>query len=185
VDGAGAAGVLFPPVTGTPVSTGEITGAPGFGAVAGYDTSWSRVFGVSAGEIESMATVRISGAQALPNPVPTYGLVVVQGDHTVTAAHPLMGTGMLVVEGNLTIEANSGSYFNGFIYVTGNYAQSAPSMIRGAAVVGGTAHIEGSADFSELIHDQGVMNELALQIGTYRISRSLHRLDTDAIGGVR
>jgi hypothetical protein len=179
------AGAVFPASTGTPVVTGQLSGTPSSGSVPGYAASWSAVFGVTADELKALASVRMPGTQPLPNPFPEYGLVVVEGNLTVTAAAPLHGTGILVVDGNLTIAASTNSYFTGLIYVTGNYAQSAPSSVRGTVIAGGTVNVTGGADFAEVVYDHGVIDALLQEIGSYRISKAMHRLDADVIGGVR
>jgi hypothetical protein len=185
IDGTTCAGAVFPTSTGSPTATGELSGAPPSGAVPGYDASWTAVFGVTADELKALASVRMPGTQALPNPFPEYGLVFVEGNLTVTGAAPLKGSGILVVDGNLTIAANSATYFTGLIYVTGNYVQSAPSAVRGSVIVGGTVNVTGAADFAELTYDHGVIDALLQEIGSYRISKAMHRLDADVIGGVR
>lgn len=185
VDGAGSAGAVFPSSTGSPTSTGQLVGAPASGSVPGYAASWTAVFGVTADELKAVATVRMPATQPLPDPFPEYGIVFVEGNLTVTGAAPLRGTGILVVDGNLTIAANSNAYFTGLVYVTGSYSQSAPSLVRGSVIVGGTTNVTGAADFAELVYDRGVIDTLLQQIGRYRISKSMHRLDGDMVGGVR
>jgi hypothetical protein len=165
--------------------TGELSGTPPSGPITGYDASWTAVFGVTADELKALANVRMPGSQALPNPFPENGLIFVEGNHTTSAAAPLKGMGILVVEGNLTIGANSASYFTGLIYVTGNYTQQAPSTVRGTVIAGGTVNVTGSSDFAEISYDGGVIAALLQEIGSYRISKSMHRIDADVIGGVR
>jgi hypothetical protein len=186
VDGAGAAGAVFPSSTGVPSSTGQLVGSPASGSLPGYDSSWTAVFGVTADELKSVASVRMPATQPLPNPFPEYGLVFVEGDHIVTSAAPLRGTGILVVDGDLTIAANSNTYFTGLVYVTGSYTQLAPSIVRGTVIARGRVDVAGSSsDFSEVVYDGSVIDTLLQQIGRYRISKSMHRLDSDMIGGVR
>ena len=185
VDGSGSAGVVFPASTGSPTATGQLSGAPASGSVPGYDASWTAVFGVTADELKAVASVRMAATQPLPDPFPEYGLVFVEGNLTVTNANTLRGTGILVVDGNLTIAANSNAYFTGLVYVTGNYSQAAPSIVRGTVIVAGTANVTGASDFAELVYDRGVIDTLLQQIGRYRISKSMHRLDADVLGGVR
>jgi hypothetical protein len=187
VDGSGAAGALFPASTGTPGTTGsaELIGSPAYGTVSGYSATWSSVFGVSVDELKSLATVRLTSGDHVPNPFPEYGLVFCEGNLTVNQTYPLKGTGLLVVDGNLTIAANSGSYFNGIIYVTGNYSQLAPSMIRGSVIVLGDGSVQGGSDVAELVYDGDVISRLLQEIGTYRIARSLRRIDADLLDGVR
>lgn len=185
VDGTTSAGAVFPTTTGSPTVTGQLSGSPTSGGVPGYSAGIPAVFGVTSDELKSVANLRMPGTQRLPNPFPENGIVFVEGNLTVNAAGTLRGTGILVVDGNLTIAANSNTYFTGLIYVTGNYVQSAPSMVRGTVIAGGTANVTGTADFAELVYDRGVIDRLLQQIGRYRISKAMHRLDADAIGGVR
>lgn len=186
VDGtATGAGVIYPPSTGTATSSGQLTGSPAQGSVSGYTATFMSVFGVSSNELKSVANLRMPGTGLLPNPFPEDSIVFIEGNHTVTSAAPLRGTGILVVEGNLTIAANSNTYFTGLIYVTGSYTQNAPSIVRGTVIAGGTVSVSGVSDFSEVVYDRGVIDSLLQNIGRYRISKSMHRLDADAIGGVR
>ena len=185
VDGGAAGGAVFPSGTGVPSVSGELTGMPGFGTVPGYDGTPGAVFGMSTDDLRAMSTIRIAGGEALPDPLPDFSLVFVDGDHTVTPATPLRGTGVLFVNGNLTIAANSNSYFTGLVYVTGNYEQNAPSLLRGTVIAGGTARLAGVGDLSELVHDPDILDQLLVQMGRYRLSRAMHRMDASPLEGVR
>ena len=185
VDGAGSAGILYPSATGSPVIAGELIGAPPHGSVPSYDASVAAVFGDTSEELKASASVRVPAGGSLPNPFPEDSLVYAEGDVTVTSAAPLRGYGILVVEGNLTFANGSNSYFTGLVYVGGNYAQDSPSMVRGTVIVGGTAAIRGWSDFAELVYDGSIVDTLLQSVGRYRITRALHRVDYDAIGGSR
>jgi hypothetical protein len=186
VDGTSTGGgVLYASSTGTASVSGQLTGTPAQGSVGGYNASFPAVFGVGSNDLKSVANLRMPGTSLLPNPFPEDSIVYVEGNHTATSAAPLRGTGILVVEGDLTIAANSNTYFTGLIYVTGNYTQSGPSIVRGTVIAGGTVTVSGVSDFSEVVYDRGVIDSLLQNIGRYRISKSMHRLDADAIGGVR
>ncbi len=185
VDGDGSAGVVFPATTGAPSVAGELVGAPPSGSIPGYDASVAAVFGDSIDELKASASVRVPGGGTLPDPFPEDSLVFVEGNLTVTSASRLRGSGILVVNGDLLIASGSNAYFTGLIYVTGNYTQRSPSMVRGTVIVGGTANVTGASDFAELVYDHSVLDALLQTVGRYRITRALHRLDFDAIGGVR
>jgi hypothetical protein len=182
VDGAGSGGVLYAQSTGVPSVAGELRGAPPSGALPDYDGSVEAVFGVSLDDLKGMATVRTPGTVPLPQPLPDNALVVVEGDLVVTPAAPLRGHGVLVVDGDLTVPANTNSYFTGVVYVTGNYVQRAPSLVRGAVVVQGTASVSGLGDHAELTYDAGIVTALMREVGRYRFSRALHRTDRDPWG---
>ena len=185
VEGGGAAGVVYAPGTGSAIVTGELTGTPSEGPVAGYDGSMRAVFGMTSEDLKAMSTLRLSAGERLPDPLPDFALVYHEGHLTVTQADPLMGTGILVVDGNLTIAANSNSYFTGLVYVTGDYHQQAPSLVRGVVICQGRARVLGGGDLSELVYDPSVVDQLMTQMGRYRMSRATRRLDRRGVGGPR
>ncbi len=180
----GATAIVHAETTGTPNTSGaEIAADQTSAGIPDYDASWNAVFGATPGELREMATLRLEAGASIPSPLPDLAFVFAEGDITVTSAAPLQGTGLIVVDGDLTLEAGNNSYFTGIIYVTGNYVQRAPSLVRGTVIVLGTAEVRGSGDIAELVFEADVTNLINGEIGPYRLSRGLRRLDTSAVGG--
>ena len=185
--GGDETGIAYAPATGTPtLKIGSIVeGAPPTSEIPGYDGSVKSVFGVSLEELKSMATVRLAAGHPLPSPMPEYALVYIESEREIDGAAPLRGSGVVIVNGNLLILPGNDSYFTGLIYVTGNLELRAPSLIRGAMIVAGSVNISGTGDKAELMYDAGVIAELRLEMGGYRITRPLLRVDPALIGGMR
>jgi formylmethanofuran dehydrogenase subunit C len=119
----------------------------------------------------------------MPVPVPELSLVYAEGLRQVNSTGPLRGTGVLVVDGDLEILAGSNSYFKGLIYVTGNLTLKAPSLVHGTIIVEGTITMTGLGDTTEVIYAEDVLDELRLEMGGYRITRPLLRVDPALTGG--
>lgn len=185
IDGAAAGGVLFPQSTGVPLISGQIAGTPTFGTIPGYDGSVTSVFGMPLDELKGLATIRMPSADPLPDPIPDYSFVMVEGDLTITPAMRLRGVGMLVVDGDLTIEPNTNTFFGGLIYVTGDYVQESPSLVRGVVIVAGAATVTGVGDRAELVYDGNIVTELMQKSGQYRLARATRRVDRDVMGAIR
>jgi hypothetical protein len=183
VNGAGETGIVFPPDTGSPTISGTVEGATQTSAIPGYDGSPMSVFGVSLDDLKAMATVRLAAGHAMPVPVPELSLVYAEGLRQVNSTGPLRGTGVLVVDGDLEILAGSNSYFKGLIYVTGNLTLKAPSLVHGTIIVEGTITMTGLGDTTEVIYAEDVLDELRLEMGGYRITRPLLRVDPALTGG--
>jgi hypothetical protein len=183
VNGAEEAGIVFPPDTGTPSIAGTVEGAIPTSAIPGYDGSPMSVFGVSLQDLKAMATVRLSAGHSMPVPVPELSLVYAEGLRQVNSTGPLRGTGVLVVNGDLEIQAGSNSYFKGLIYVTGSLKLKAPALVHGTIIVEGSITMSGTGDTAEVIYDEEVLQELRLEMGGYRITRPLLRMDPVLIGG--
>jgi hypothetical protein len=185
VDGSGSGGILYPNSTGTPSISGEVAGSPSHGGVGSYDDSVDHVFGLSLEELKSLATIRVAAGDTLPDPIPDFALIVVEGDLTITPAQPLRGNAILVVNGNLTIQANTNSFFAGLIYTTGNYTQNAPSLVNGIVISQNQATLARTGDRSELVYDSNIIDQLKQKTGQYRISRAPRRIDQNAMGEIQ
>jgi hypothetical protein len=98
---------------------------------------------------------------------------VVKGDVTFDYTTPLRGTGVVVVTGNVTIDASAKNFFNGMLYVTGDVTFRAPSLLRGTLIACGHVHTEGYGDVAEIEYDPGVLADLMMNMGQYRISRAI------------
>ena len=61
--------------------------------------------------------------------------------------------------------------------------QRAPSLVRGIVIVRGSALIEGASDIAELVFDADVTSIINGQIGPYRLSRGMRRVDSTDVGG--
>lgn len=178
VFGGAEFGALYQPSTGSPsvcASPCRLTGTKGAtGTVSPFNSSISAVFGVEQQELINMADISVTNVADLPADLPDMALIVVNGNAVFTQARPLIGSGILVVFGNLTIDTNSFSSFNGLIYVTGNYIQRAPSQVSGTVMALGTFRMEGTGDYSEISYDKTMLQQVQLQMGQYRFSRSIN-----------
>lgn len=94
---------------------------------------------------------------------------------TFSAARPLRGTGVVVFLGNVTVQAGSYSAFSGLLYVQGNLSVREPAEIQGAVVVTGTTTLLGSSDFATITYDDGILNSLRHELGSYRLSGAMVR----------
>jgi hypothetical protein len=171
--GSAGAGIYYRLGTGTPSVSGagaSVTGTPALSAATVYDDSLEAVFGVTVEELRAMANYVISNAADFPSPVPRNTLVVCEVPVTFDDVRPLRGTGVVVCLGDVTVDPSSYSGFNGLLYVSGNLVLREPSEINGATVVGGTVLLQGSADTSSLIYDDGILNMLRGELGSYRLS---------------
>ncbi len=174
VRGGVGAGLGFPQGTGSPVLSGEVFGSPPTAAVGAYDDSLPAVFGLSRGELRSLADDRIVDPAEFPAVIPNDAVLFCETSLTFDAAKPLKGSGIVYVEGDLTIAPGSNSFFSGFLYVTGNLTVAAPCLLRGTVVVLGGFRIEGSGDYAEIEYDDGLLNDLMVRVGRYRFSRAIH-----------
>jgi hypothetical protein len=177
------AGIYFEsgtPTSGT-IGTGRVTGTPAYtqaplaNGVTTYDSSLPAVFGVSLDELKSMADNYINDPTNFVSPVPKNTLVVADTPITFSSARPLDGTAVVVVIGNMTIAAGSGSAFSGLLYVDGNLTINAPAEIQGTVICTGSINISGSSDFSVVTYDDGILNRLRQELGTYRFSSAVNR----------
>jgi hypothetical protein len=176
--GSVAAGIYYLNATGSPSVSGTgaaVTGTPGQSAATSYDDSFEAVFGVSQNELSAMADYYVTAAADFPSPVPVDTLVLCSTGMTFTSAQPLKGTGVVAIVGNTTISQGSYSAFSGLLYVQGNLTLREPSEIQGAVVVTGTVTVLGSSDFATITYDDGILNHLRQELGTYRLSSAMMR----------
>jgi hypothetical protein len=174
--GGSGAGLAFPSGSGSPgiASGAEVTGSPATAPVPDYDASLEAVFGVGAAELRAMADISTSDAAHVPSPIPSYSLVVFDGDITFDAARRLEGTGVVVVLGDCTIAAGSNSWFSGLLWVQGDLTVRAPSYLRGVFVAGGAVDVRGTGgDLAEVEHDGDILAELLALMGQYRHSKTV------------
>ncbi len=174
VVGGTGAGVYYPAATGTPtIGGGTVSGSPNLATAVAYDDSYEAVFGMSSSELQSLATVVVDDVANLPNPLPPMGLVIVDdGDVTLTAATPLLGTAIVIVRGDLTISAGSYSNFSGLLYVEGDLVMRSPSQIFGGVVCTGSVLVQGATDFATITFDEDILTSLMAQLGNYRIANT-------------
>jgi hypothetical protein len=174
--GASGAGVAFPSGSGTPTlaSGAEVSGSPATAPVPDYDGSLEAVFGVGAAELRGMADIATSDPGEVPAPLPSYALVVIDGDVTFDAERPLKGTGVVVVLGDCTVASGSNAWFSGLLWVQGDLTVRAPSYLRGVLVVGGGVDVRGTGgDLAEVEHDGDILAELLALMGQYRHSKTV------------
>ena len=110
----------------------------------------------------------------LPDELPDYSLVYIEGDVTWDAVKPLRGTAIVYVDGNVTIGANSSSYFTGILYVAGNFTQYAPSLMNGTLMVQGALSVSGLGDYSEVGYDPAARQRILTISGQYRFSAPMY-----------
>lgn len=176
--GSRGAGIYYKNTGGVPTVTGTgaiCTGTPAMAATATYDDSIGAVFGVTLDELKAMANYVVTTAAEFPSPVPTNSLIVCEVPITFTAAQPLRGTAVVVCTSNVTISPSSYSNFNGLLYVAGNFSMREPSEIAGAVIVGGSTLLQGNADSASISYDDGILNMLRIELGSYRLSSAFLR----------
>jgi hypothetical protein len=110
---------------------------------------------------------------ALPDPIPDYSLIYIDGNATFGSARPLNTTSIIFCTGNVTIATNSNSFFNGLLYVQGTYTQNAPSAINGCIVGNSNMTFSGVGDYSEVNYDPDVLGDLVRRMGQYRFSKGI------------
>ena len=149
-----------------------------------YDDSVSSVFGSSEESLAAMADAYVRDAAFFPVPLQPNSVTFVELDElNCTVARPLEGSGILYVKGNLTINPGSDSTFTGLIFVTGDLTVYSPAEFRGAVVVGGRVLLQSSGDRAALTYDEGVLDRLAQEVGAYRISTPILRVDGEEKDG--
>jgi hypothetical protein len=166
------------PTTGIPAITGGLGNSTQTIPLSNY--SIKNVFGVTEQELLNMADDVVTTVADLPTRMPDMGLIVIRGNAVFTTTRPLNGSGVLVVlDGNLTIPA--GTLWSGFIYVRGDYTQNAPSAINGQVVAvrrsdgtGANVRLVSTGDFADLSYDESFIEQILLQMGRYRYSRSTY-----------
>jgi hypothetical protein len=176
IGGSLGAGVYYPLATGNPVlGGGTITGTPSQSAANGYPTGIEAVFGVGVDELKTMADIVVNNPNEFPATVPMNSLVVCTQPITFTIARPLLGTGVVVFLGNVTIQPGTNTSFSGLVYVSGSFSMRAPADIQGAVVTTGAISLQGVTDFATITYDDGILNALRQNLGTYRLSGATTR----------
>ncbi len=77
--------------------------------------------------------------------------------------------------GNVLLANGNGSNFEGFVYVDGNFTMRAPSDIFGSVMCTGNLSLQGSGDYATVTFDQGVLDTLRNNYGSYNISSPFDR----------
>jgi hypothetical protein len=176
--GGSAAGISYPQGSGTPTvgpaSATRVTGSPPLSQAVGYDDSYETVFGMTFSELRSIATTVITDPGAIPTPMPTAGIVIIDAGNNVQfdATTPLTGNALVVVRGNVVIAVNSNSNFAGLLYVEGNLTVRQPSLIRGAVVCTGSLTVQGATEYATIQFDQGVLDGLMSAVSNYTPSNA-------------
>jgi hypothetical protein len=174
--GSTAAGVYYPFATGTPVlGGGAVTGTPSLSASNSYPTGIEAVFGVGVDDLKTMADIVVTNAAEFPAAVPMNSLVVCTVPITFTPTLSLNGTGVVVFLGNVTFQPGTNSSFSGLVYAGGAFTYRAPAEIQGAVVATGAVSLSGVSDFANIIFDNGILNALRQNLGTYRLSGATTR----------
>lgn len=164
-------------------SGAELEGSPAYKAIPSddYPIAMEEVFGMSKEDLQLLSDIYIedpSDLDSIPDELPDYALVYIDGNVTFSAAKPLRGMAAIVfVDGNVTIEASSSSYFTGILYVNGNYTQYAPSLVNGTVMSSGGITVSGSGDYAEATFDPGARQRILTISGQYRFSTPMYYLD--------
>ena len=179
VSGHSAYGLVYPKKTGNhyQASGAELSGKPKKGKInpSLYHLDEIDVFGVTPQELRSLADIYTDDPSTLPDELPDYSIVFVDGDVTWNIDKPLKGTALLYVNGDVTIEASSSSYFSGIMYITGTYTQRAPSLVNGTIMCKDDITISGtSGDYSEVNFDKEVRSRILTISGQYRFSAPMY-----------
>jgi len=180
IHGDPGAGIAYPSSTGTAtlLSGSQVSGSPGQTSSPGLSVSLESVFGTDLSGVRAAAAYATEDASDLPNPLPPLSLVVIEGDATFDDARPLRGTAIVVVTGNCTIATGSNSFFGGVLWVGGDLTVRAPALLTGTVIVGGRADLRGlGGDHVELQQDDDVVRRLLQNLGQYRFTQAIHRVD--------
>ncbi|HEX9983106.1 MAG TPA: hypothetical protein VGF69_07575 [Thermoanaerobaculia bacterium] len=170
--GSAGLGITYPPATGTPTMNGIVSGTPGPHGPTNGSFALQNVFGVTQQELIAMADLVVDDERQLPEKLPTMSLIVVRGNATFNPTRKLVGSGILVILGNLTLNPGSDTFYSGIVYVTGNLVISPPSVVNGAVVGLGKIQLTGGSEVSEINYDAAMIDQIRLQLGNYRFSRS-------------
>lgn len=176
--GTAGVGIYYLQGTGSVTVSGSgatVSGTQSSVASSLYNDDMTTVFGVGLAELKSMADANVTLPAHFPSPVPTESLIVAETNMTFTSSNPLSGTGVVVVRGNVTINQGSNSSFSGLLYVDGNLVVREPAEIQGAVVATGSVRVEGSSDTATITFDDGILNRLRQNMGTYRLSSATTR----------
>ncbi len=164
-------GCVYPASTGTTRGNGTISGNPAQNTTASGFTL-QQIFGVTQGELLTMADIVVDDESQLPNPLPDMALIVIRGNATFNPTKKLNGSGILIVLGNLILNPNSNAYFSGVIWVGGTFNVSPPGIINGAVIANGNVQISGGNEVAEINYDSAILDQIRQQMGNYAFSRS-------------
>ncbi|MCK5945250.1 MAG: hypothetical protein KAI24_24895 [Planctomycetes bacterium] len=180
IRGNSMAGIYYPQGSGTPTTgpknQNRVTGTPGLSGGATYDDSYEGVFGLTFAELSSMADLIVTDPSEFPVPIPDNSLIVVDIGSTLSidSAMPLTGSGLVVVNGNMTMTSGNNSLFSGMLYVDGNFTMRAPSEINGSVVATGNMTLQGSGDYATINYDEAALSALMTNFGSYRRVNSIY-----------
>ena len=177
VTGGTGGGVICKSGTGNVqvLANAIVTGTPRLGTSVSWDDSVTGIFGVSITDLRAMADGSYASADAFPAQIADYTLHVVPGPITFDRDRPLRGTGIVVVQGDCTLTAGNNSFFNGLLYVIGKLNVRGPSYVRGTIIATGDVDLRGTGgDMSELIYDPLIVSSLLTRMGQYRYSTAVY-----------
>ena len=173
-------GIAFPP-NGTPkLKNGSIvTGLPTPTAqVIPFLSAPEQIFGMTEAELRSIADYVVTSADDVPNPVPDYKIVFIDGNATFNSSRILNGTGILYCTGNMTIASNSESVWNGIIYCKGNYRQLSPSSVNGTIIGLGLINLENTAGANTVVNfNQGIIDQIQNRSNQYKFNKGMFQLE--------
>jgi len=169
--GAAGMGCVYPASTGVPSGNGTISGSPAQNTTPNGFTL-SQIFGMTQGELLSIADIVVDDETQLPTPLPDMALIVIRGNATFNPQRKLTGSGILIVLGNLILNPNSDSYFSGVVWVGGTFTMQPPAILNGAVVASGNVQIAGGNEVAEINYDAAILSQIRQQMGNYAFSRS-------------
>jgi Tfp pilus assembly protein PilX len=138
----------------------------------------SYVLGVSTADLKLMADYLVTSTSQLPEVLPDMALIYVDGNAVFSSARELRGSGLLLVNGDLTVSAGSNCYYGGLIYVTGNIVINDAATINGCIIGCGTATLSrsGSSAIAEINYDKFVLDTVRQQVCQYREIKSAYQI---------
>ena len=179
VRGGSGAAVAYAASTGSPalLSGSEVSGSPSTTSVPDYDGGLKAIFGLDLTQLKSMADLSTADADVVPADVGEFSLTVIEDDVVFDESRPLRGTGVVVIEGDCTISSSSNSFFNGLLWVSGELEIRAPSYLRGICISNGVVDVRGTGgDYAEIDYDDKIIDDLLVRMGRYRTSKSVYHL---------
>jgi hypothetical protein len=185
IDGAGRPGIAYSDLAAAlPVPldvSATLVGTPAEVAIAGYDMSPKRVFGMPLDQLRGLAdlVVRASRVPRLAPTSPTADqpvqFVFAEGGLVLATGRPLRGRVVLVVDGNLTVAAGNGSDVHGMVYVTGDVDVQGPFQLHGTLASLGNVRLGNVAAGGSVLvqYDPRVMSQVQSALQRYRLANTL------------
>ncbi|MEZ5989402.1 MAG: hypothetical protein R3F30_09820 [Planctomycetota bacterium] len=179
VYGMDSAGVFYPELTGSVVTSGTYTldGAPPKASSSAYAGDPLHVLGVTIDELKQLADIVANSPSELPDSIPPGAVVVIQNSLPVVIdnAHPLKGRGVILFDtpGVLFNQGNLSDFY-GLVYFNGPVEIDGPTRLTGSVVAADKIYMHGTGDFANVTYDEVVISDLR-KLFSYRISGAIRR----------